>query len=260
MKAASKSDQEKKEQAKKIPVDFVLVKDDGESRGFLRQGVKSFATTILWTKGQEMQLATHLSSYVEGGKYMGLYAWSPPEFDRASFEREIAKSPEAECYFSVALTTAHVFFHTRYLGYDPIEGLKFAAPEKVYKVQRRKDFRLPIPDGYLIKMECAHPSDASATFTKKIFDISPGGMSVILDDVEDVLFHEGLFLTGISFRVRGRRIATDAEVRYMKPILFHARLKGIKMGMQFLNLDRKDYEFIKSYVNEESRKYFSKFY
>ncbi|MGE0615201.1 MAG: flagellar brake protein [Bacteriovoracia bacterium] len=237
---------------------FVPIEDAKESRMLMREGAKVFASTIIWTKDQEQVVNTHLVGYTEEQKT--IYAWMPKNFNPDAFIRELQKIKDPSCYFSVSLTRANIFFKTKFKDINQ-EGLAFEYPEQIYKVQRRKDFRMPVPDGYAIKIEVEDPLFPENKLQKKVYDISAGGISFIVKTDEEAMFTVGLKLRNIRFQVRSRDIKCDAEVKHIKMMTNtrDAKPPGVKIGLQLQNLKPADAQHIASYVFEESRKYFSRF-
>lgn len=245
-------------------------------RNLILEGVKSFASCTIWTRNQEHLLRTYLSSFDETtGK---IHAWIPKEFDVSKFIHDVkikpiqesrlsdpSDMPTPDCYFSVSLATANIFFKALFDGVDG-EGLRFFAPTNVYKVQRRKDFRMPIPDGYAVIAEFNDPIFEERRLKKKIMDVSAGGLAFIVEEDEAPMFTIGMMIPNIEFKIKSRKIVATGEVRHMRTIApqgtatagAKSRLKGVKVGVQFKHIAERDIQFIAAYVFEESRKYFTK--
>ena len=175
------------------------------------------------------------------------YLWEPKDLDPLQFAAALKASGETLCRFSVSLETANLFFKSDFAGRDPA-GLKFKIPTAVYKVQRRKDMRMPIPPGYTLKVTYVDPEDNLRSCTKKVVDISAGGLAITINPDEETLYTNGLILYQMTFTIRGTTITTQAEVR-------HSR--GLKVGLLFMGISAQHAELINGYVNEETRKYFS---
>src|SRR3954465_1911094 len=100
------------------------------------------ASAMIWTKDQKHLLHSLLTIVNEIEKVM--YAWAPKGFDPPKFMDQLAQLGSDECFFSVSLSRANIFFKARYKGFEN-GGLKFVMPVQLYKVQRRKDMRFNIP-------------------------------------------------------------------------------------------------------------------
>ncbi len=90
------------------PRDFVPVDDAAEAKRLLREATKSLASTIIWTRNQEHVLNTHLTHQSESTKEF--YAGIPRDFNAGRMIDEMKKLAINECFFSVSLTRAIVFF------------------------------------------------------------------------------------------------------------------------------------------------------
>lgn len=211
---------------------------------------------MIWTKNQEQVINTHLSLYSDAEQV--LYFWKPKEFDGAKFTEALAKSGATECFFSLSLTRANLFFKTSFVGHDS-GGIKFRFPKQLYKVQRRKDLRFPIPDGLVIKAEFNDPVFPDKQLTRRVIDLSAGGLCLLISDSDAPLLPTGLVLTEISLNINGRTIKCAGEIRYVRPLPPDSKHTGFKLGVLFQNLRPGDQQHIASYVFEETRKYFSKF-
>lgn len=236
--------------------DFVPVDDPKEALLLLKEGAKTLASAMVWTKNQEEVVNTHFATISEEEGV--IYMWVPPAFDPKTFSQHLAELGTTECYFSVSLSRANVFFRAVFTGFDS-GGMKFKLPEKVFKVQRRKDFRLPIIDGFVMKVEFQDPLFPEARLTKKVIDISAGGLAFVADTSEEPMYHAGLVLKKMTFTVDRRKIEVDAEVRHKREQPQGARIPGFKVGVIFVNLKPADADHIAKYVLQESRKYFTKF-
>jgi hypothetical protein len=238
------------------PRDFIPVTDAVEARKFLKEGAKTLASCMIWTKDQKHVINTHLSGLSDAD--LALFVWIPTDFDPKALVDTLAADGSSECFFSVSLQRANVFFKTPLLGYDE-QGFKFRVPEQLYKVQRRKDLRFPIPEGYVLKVEFQDPLFPETRLVKKVLDISASGMAIWIADSEEAMFHPGMIIHKVSFTVRSKRITCDAEVRHIKLMALESKTPGVKMGVLFRNLKQVDAQVIATYVFEESRKFFSKF-
>lgn len=211
---------------------------------------------MIWTKNQEQVVNSHLSLFSDSTKCF--YCWTPKGFNPGKFMDELAKSGEEECYFSISLLRANIFFKARYLGFDHA-GLQFRLPEKVFKVQRRKDLRFPIPDSLSLKVEFQDPLSPDSRLAKKVIDLSASGVSFLIKDDEAALYPVGLTLKDFTITVKNRKITLQGEIRNARPTRQDARAKGVIVGVAFKGIRAGDSQHIAGFVFEESRKYFSRF-
>lgn len=211
---------------------------------------------MIWTRDQVHVIHTHLTVFSESEKTF--YTWCPKDINPASLLDDLARRNERHCFFSVSLSRANIFFKAEILGYDA-GGLRFRFPDKVFKVQRRKDLRLSVPDGHIIKISFQDPLFPESNMVKKALDISAGGAAILVTEGESPVFVPGLILKNMSFQILERKIECEAEVRYSSVLPVNGRHKGCKVGVQFQKMRAADTQAIASYVFEESRKYFTRF-
>ena len=173
---------------KKPPREFEPINDPEEAKKLLREGAKSFASAMIWTKDQKQIVKTSMSLYSEAAR--ALRAAIPAEFDVKGFKAELSQSGSADCFFSVSLSGANIFFKSRMNSVDET-GFQFDIPEQVFKVQRRGDVRLSIPGDYALKVDFQDPQFHDKVMTKKVLDISAGGLSFLITTEEQSIFHDG---------------------------------------------------------------------
>jgi len=210
---------------------------------------------MIWTKNQATIVNTHFKLFLE--KDGLLYFQVPPGMDVSKFVREL-ESTGRECFFSASLAYANVFFKSKFYALDKA-GLLFHFPDQVFKVQRRKDLRLKIPVNYVLKAEFSNPSKQEEMLSRKVFDLSAGGLSFLTDVEEESTFVKGLLIRDLSFVIRTRKIVVDAEVKHQKVVTSSTGKKSLKVGLIFKNLRAADSQLIASHVFEESRRLFLRF-
>lgn len=214
---------------------------------------------MIWTKDQSEVISSHLSVFGESTNTF--YCWIPKSLDVEGFVNEVNSSGTKDCFFSVSLLKANIFFRAELLGYDTA-GLRFRFPTKVFKVQRREDVRLPIPSHTTMKVEFKDPLFPEKTMIAKVQDLSATGMAFIINDDDAPLFPKGLTLSDFSFSVRNKKFKVRAEVsniRKQRSPTGELLAKGHVVGVRFLDMRPGDHQHIAGFVFEESRKYFSKF-
>jgi len=237
------------------PKEFQPIEDPVEADHLLKEAAKAFASAMIWTKDQGQVLRTHVSRYNPAD--VGLCTGFPKDFDQRAFSDALKRSGVNECYFSVSLSWANVFFKTPFVGTDS-EGLRFRVPDRVYKVQRRKDLRFRIPEGQALKVQFHDPLTAESLLQKRVFDISASGFSFLINPEEQDIYSSGLSLKNVNLSIAGRAIAVEAQVKHRKQIQALGKTL-IKVGCLFTAIRPGDSQKIASYVFEESRKYFLRF-
>ncbi len=235
--------------------DFQPVTEEKEREQLLLEGARSLASAFIWTQGRDLQLRTHLQVYdaVDGV----LFFTTPAHFDSTAFSSEITQQDNSNCLFSLSLSRANVFFKSAYLGVDP-GGLKFKAPTALFKIQRRKDLRHIIPETVSLRANFIDPTFPSKRMTKKVLDISAGGLSLLIQPSDEPLFQNNLILADLHVQVNGRLIKAKAEVRHSRPQPSGTLNPGTKVGIQFYDLRPTDADWIAAFVFEETRKVFQR--
>lgn len=242
------------------PREFEPIQEPQEISQYLKEATKTFASALMWIAQQENGIQTQLALFSEVDQV--LYVWVPKELNIQRFLGELLNKTPPECLFSISLTRANIFFKATYLGYDNA-GFKFKIPEIIYKVQRRKNLRFPIPDGHILWVEFQDPLFPEKRMKKKVLDISAGGLSFLILEDEIEVFGVDLILNDMQFQIKGRPILCQGEIRHSKPLSEEAmrdsKKRWIKIGVYYRQMNVSDSEFIAAYVFDESRKYFSKF-
>ena len=228
---------------------FQAVDDPVEAKTFLKDAAKAVAPLMIWTKDQTHILNTHFLVLSEEEKIF--YSAIPSDFDARKFADDLIQKKSADCFFSMSLPTASLFFTAKFLGTSS-GGLKFQIPAKIFKVQRRANFRLPIPNGYVVKAEFKDPLFPERSFSKKAIDISVGGLSLAITEAEAEQFTLGQEIPNVEIFLKTRKFKCTAVVRYTAALPGGG---GGKLGLQFLQINPADAQHIASYVMEESRKF-----
>jgi c-di-GMP-binding flagellar brake protein YcgR len=185
-----------------------------------------------------------------------LFFAQPKDFDKNAFLQDLEKTGSRFCFFSVSLPKANIFFKSKFINFDT-GVLKFHVPDQVYAVQRRKDVRLPIPPGYVVKVEFDDPILTGQKMNKKVIDISATGLSFLAAANEEVIFQTGVRLKEMAFSIKSRKITVEGEVRHTKTIKTRY-LSGLKVGVQFTSILPGESQHIAGYVFEETRKFYTR--
>lgn len=240
----------------KRPPEFAPVTERKEAISLLKEAAKTLAPVTIWAKDQELTLRSHVSHY--GASESLLYVQIPSETEPRKFSQDLKKRGLVELYFSVSLARANIFFKADFYDFDPA-GFRFSLPEKVFKVQRRNEFRHQIPDGYLLRVEFSDPLFAEQRASKKVIDISAGGLAFEVEEVEGPIYHPDLEIRDLNLTINGKRLSLNAKIKHNKAIPKGGRYKGVKVGVAFEKMREADSQLIATYVFEESRKYLTRF-
>ncbi len=226
---------------------FEPVEDPKDAELLLREAAKAMSPVIIWTHDQAQMINTHVTMI--GWHDKTIYTWIPPDFDPKAFKTKLEDAGTKECFFSISLARANIFFKTLYRYHDR-GGLQFHLPVQIYKVQRRKDMRFPIQPPYKIIVSFDDPTFPDRRMSRTIFDVSASGMSILLEEDDAPLFPMGAVINNLSFTLRDRILRANGEVRHRK---------DTKVGILFKGMAAVDSQYIAAFVFEESRKYFSRF-
>lgn len=235
------------------PKEFEPVESSLELNRLIREGAHSLSSAILWTLDQKETLTTHLNGYSEAD---GIFTVSlPKDGDLEQFQNHLLEQSQIYCLFSVTLPKAILFFRADFL--NVITGkIRFKLPEKVFRVQRRKDMRYTIPHGHVLRIEFQDPSFGENRLSKKAIDLSAQGLGFGVSVNEAPLFKKGLAIKELTFLIRNRKIECAAEVRHAKP---GTNPDIYRVGILFVELKTADANWISNYVLEEGRKSYFKF-
>jgi hypothetical protein len=231
--------------------EFLPVKDPADARHLIQEAATTLSAAMVWTTQQREVFHSHLTAYDE--KEKKIRVWIPKEVNPAEFAKNMAERHSKQCYFSISLLRANIFFQAEFLGWDRA-GMSFREPAKVFKVQRRADVRLPLGESRMLKVIFGDPALEGDVLTKRVLDLSASGMSFVISDKEEALFHPGLELKRLSFSLNSRAISCTAEVRSMNVLPIGAKPPGVRVGIRFKTLRAADQQFIAAYVFEETRK------
>lgn len=211
---------------------------------------------MIWTKDQGYVINTHLCGMNE--EQASFYAWPPKDFDIKKFLDALAKASMADCFVNLALPRANVFFRAKYLGQEET-GLRFAIPVQLFKVQRRRDVRFTIPEGYVLKATYEDPLFLEIQTTKKVVDLSASGCAIAVGMEEKEVYQNDMILNKFSFSIRGKQIECRAQIKHTRETSLPGNKPAIKVGLQFLDLKPSDSQVIAAYVFEESRKFYTRY-
>lgn len=238
---------------------FDKIQSQKETIRYLQEGVRTFASAIIWTKNQDQTITTNLKAFDEKNGF--IFVNLPKFFNVDRFQERLSKLGSSECFFSVSLQSANVFFKSPYIETGD-HWIKFKIPNDAYKVQRRKNFRFAIPPEYKILLnfpDSTSSTDKSVMIKKYILDVSAGGLAFLVDEEEKEKYSPETIIPEMTFKIRGRSITVNGEIRYLRE---HPSAKKAvtryKVGIQFTKINPRDAQEIASYVFDESRKYLTR--
>jgi hypothetical protein len=234
------------------PPEFQPVVDPAEAKSILREAVKVTASTTIWSRSQKHMIKSHLSMYSAAEDV--LYFAIPTNEDIREFVRDLHGGGNEECLFSISLPHANIFFKSDFIAVDA-PGLKFKVPARIFKVQRRAEMRFTIPLDYKIRVEFSDPLFPEKVLIKEIIDISATGLAFLASVNEQPMFVKGSRLRDLKFKIRGREIRVDAEVRHAVSLSSRgAKNSGFKIGISFIGIRPGESQHIAVFVFDECRR------
>jgi c-di-GMP-binding flagellar brake protein YcgR len=248
--------------------DFKPVSHPVEIKSFLNEGAKISARVTIWrhqeNKGTKKKISeSQNTSKVYKSEFKRFHSKSniltfstPTGLSKKRLLEEDAQGKSVDFLFSLQLTRGQIFFKSTLVGIDAM-GLKFICPEKIYRIQRRGEYRLKIPKWEKYTIQFRHPARPETRHVFRIVDISASGMAFVLPKSEASLLKLSDTIPRAGFIIRSKRIYVSFEVRYSK--ISEGYLKGTMVGVKFLQIQQTDSQYIASFVFDESRKYFSSF-
>lgn len=237
------------------PREFIPV-TGAEALSLLNDGAKNLAAVMIWTRDQGFVLNTHLSLINETDRT--LYVVAPKTFDPKPLLAELARLESRDCFFSISLVRANVFFRAPFLDFKT-STLQFRFPTQVFKVQRRTDVRFVVPDDYSVKVEYDDPLFPEHRIARRAHDISAGGLSFVAPIEDAMAYVPGILLRNLKVTTKSLTLALEGEVRHTTVLPPTAKNPGTKVGVQFRNIRPGDAQKIANYVFEENRRYYTKF-
>ncbi len=230
--------------------EFEPIRTQQETETLLAEAAQNHVPVLIWTKNQEEIIRTEILSFDPAGKL--LVPKRPKGFDPKRFDDHLAQLGLTDCFFSVSLGRASLFFKTRYLSTTDA-GLRFRMPEKMFKVQRRKDlrYRLPLTSSVLVQTPASY----------RLVDISASGLSFAIDAKDgksELPFSKGEEISELRFTLEGQTFTCPAEVKSVRELSKPFPGETHHIGVAFVGLQPGKSQLIAGYIFDETRRLFSK--
>lgn len=213
------------------------------------------APTVIWTTDQGYQFSSYITQLSAVEK--GVFCSTPKNFDRTRFLDDLATKNNNECFFSIMLPRATLFFKSAFIDFRDSQ-IKFAVPLKAFKVQRRENLRHLLFKDPKAWVEYSDPLFPEKKMKTKVYDVSAGGLSFLVLSQDAPLYPTGLILDDFQFTLKDRTLSATVQVRHTKPCTGAQKDMGTKVGISFKKINASDSEFIAAFVFDESRKIFSR--
>lgn len=230
-----------------IPTKFKPI--DGRKRVLetLQKALDSTSHLMLWRKGQKVAIKSRLRSVDSDFFEVRV----PYGFTLSGLKRKFSGE---EVYFLVFLKNHAVFGLSSTLARGR-NGLFFKTPEKAFRAQRRTERRFQVPLGYELHVNLADPKNLRRRTSRRIIDLSPSGLSFLVDEIEAKLFKKNMILRTMLLKIRHHSIGIHGEVRNVIRLPKESRLKGHKVGVLFRHIQKKDQSLILMFIAEYSIQY-----
>lgn len=155
---------------------------------------------------------------------------------------EAAARAPVDCFLKVYLLSAQLLFKSPLAGFEKSSDrngyLRFAFPEQMFKVQRRKHLRVPIP-----KQTAAY-ARIPGVGERKILDISLMGLRVQLEKGDDRTISENREMKDFGLIFNGEEHAAQVIVRYLDPKV---------VGLQVAYMNAVDRQWLKDFLMGQIR-------
>jgi c-di-GMP-binding flagellar brake protein YcgR len=144
----------------------------------------------------------------------------------------------------------------------PIEGgFWFEAPERIERLQRRRDFRLEAPPGAVLEV-----TRKRRPFRLGVIDISMGGALCLVDAISPKLRKTRIFRAGRTFKRTRLVVPSDAgdptSIRLEKARVVRTAQNPVtgafEYGLMFLDMDRETARELKELLYRLQREYLRK--
>ena len=225
-----------------------------EVKVLLDSAIKSKAKLMVWTPGQKISITTKVERFTESqGEY---YITIDKDEDGARFEWQLKDYGLDECLFSLNLPTDVLFLKGQWKRPDK-SFVHFRLHMPVFKIQRRRNIRLPVTDNLVTKATIHIQKNDPNPIKAQIVNVSEGGLGLIVDDEDSFKkLPVGQKFDQVEFVLVNIQIYSPGEVRYGQEISGTAKLKKqYRVGLQFNGLNPELQDKIAKFVFEESSKF-----
>lgn len=241
--------------AKKGQLSFEPVETLQEAQRLVGECARSGALAQIFTRSQKVILVSKLAA-VKANE-MELVFRCDVTSDPKLFLVDLHGSGSTDCYVNLTNERNKLFFKTGFVTFFD-DKLVTAYPKDVFRVQRREFLRYKVPRTHVLRAELISDELPEVPFSKKLIDLSAGGVGVMLDKDEAPFFAGGTKLSRIKFTVNGRVIHATGEVRHARPTSVDGKQMFVA-GILFVQMHPADRAFINQFVFEHHRAMLSRF-
>jgi c-di-GMP-binding flagellar brake protein YcgR len=229
-----------------------------ETVPLLQSAILRKAKLQCWSAGQVHSYTSRIVKVNETGALKSISV--SKEFPGGDeFEATLMREAAEEIHFSLHLPTDIIFFKGE-LRRGESGTFTARVKEPIYKVQRRRSLRLPIPVSQTVAVSFRLASDASKKMQAQLLNLSDGGVSLMSSDEELYrLCQKDAKLAQIDFKIGPLEIAASGIVRHAMAVGNPGMKDRFRFGVEFISMDPKLKERVARFVLEESAKYLGRF-
>lgn len=232
--------------------EFRALSSASERDKLLHEGAQDIASATIWTAQQRHVIAANLVLYSDENNLM--YFSSPEPRENERFFATYLAEGLADCFINLTLRKKCLFFKSKLIGVDTA-GLQFEVPTELFEIQRRREVRHRIPDGYAVKVKFQDPLSSEVSLEKKVFDISVGGLSFLSVPEDDELYAIDLPLEKMKFTVVGHEVTCIGIVRHKQSQKTQDGRTWLRVGIQLTRVPPSSSSVLLAYVLEGLGKY-----
>jgi c-di-GMP-binding flagellar brake protein YcgR len=124
-------------------------------------------------------------------------------------------------------------------------------PEKMFFLQRRQSRRYRVPAAYEIFVELLDPHYQNRHLKLRLFDISMGGISILVSTGESRFYNAGHSFAPAYITLGNQKLTVNFEVRVVgKNLVQLGEIRGYLVGCQFGKLDPEVEQAIEVFIEE----------
>lgn len=236
---------------------FRQLTSEVERRRTLVTAAESSSRVVLWFGSGEQRIVLRSKIHSEGELKRFLEVVIPADLDLEQWVANVTATGNRNCHIMVFTKDSGIVgFETEWLDQTE-KTLRFTLPREIYKAQRRSNYRHFIPRGQDISVSIPNPRDLRHRIRRQVLDISVGGISILIPASEAHNYKIGMLVRHGFFKIRGRTLNFDGEVRAIGEVTNVPKVEGFRVGVKFRRLSKEDIEFIDMYVIENAIQYYN---
>lgn len=234
---------------------FVEVRRE-DTVDLFQAAIRPASKLMIWTEGQKYSFHGRIQRVNEAAGSVFLSV--PKEIGGFAFESSLLQFEIEDCLFTLNLPTDVLFFKGKLKRSDE-SALNFKVNLPIFKIQRRRNLRLPVSGDRYSKVRIQLSASDSQPIEAEFLNVSEGGVGVLVQNA--AVFARlplGKQLAIVSFTIDGNRYDATGEVRYGEEIGSTLQKRKYKVGIQFVKIDRAQSDRLSHFVFEESAKFFGR--